>query len=126
MTRISKVSTRTVVVVGVLLALLLAGVVSHYASTEPDGLNRVAQDQGFSSSEREHGTADGPFAGYETSGVGNDRLSKGVAGLVGALVVLGLAGGVTFLVRRRDDGSDGPDGDGVLTGSGPSPRREEQ
>ena len=39
--------------------------------------------------------------GYHTKGVGNDRLSGGLAGVVGVLVVLTLAGGLVLVVRRR-------------------------
>lgn len=93
--------TRTLVGVGVLVALLIAGVASYYASSAPDGLNRVAEDQGFASTERENPTADGPLAGYRAKGVGNDRLSTLVAGVGGSLVVLVLFGGLTLVLRRR-------------------------
>jgi len=94
-------STRALVVTGLLVALLLAGVVSYYASSSPDGLNRVARDKGFSQTQTRHHADGSPFAGYGTRGVGDRRVSKGVAGVVGSLVVLALAGGVTLLVRRR-------------------------
>ncbi|CAN5510054.1 hypothetical protein BH10ACT10_BH10ACT10_28330 [soil metagenome] len=97
----SRVSTRVLVVTGLLVALLLAGVVSFYASASPDGLNRVARDKGFSSTQTKHASDDSPFAGYGTKGVSDGRLSKGVAGVVGCAVVLALAGGLTFAVRRR-------------------------
>ena len=96
-------SNRTFLVVGVLVALLLAGVVSYYASSAPDGLDRVARDQGIARTEREHGAADGPLAGYEARGVEDDRLSTLVAGVTGSLVVLALFGGLTFVLRRRKD-----------------------
>jgi len=98
---VTRVSTRALVVAGLLVALLLAGVVSHYASSDPDGLNRVAQDKGFADTERKHDAADGPFAGYQVKGVGDDRLSGGLAGVAGSLVVLALAGGLVLVVRRR-------------------------
>ncbi|MGI8901781.1 MAG: PDGLE domain-containing protein [Nocardioides sp.] len=94
--------TRTIVLVGVVVALLLAGVISFYASADPDGLNRVAQDKGFSRTESDHAAADGPFAGYATQGIDDGRLSGGVAGAVGTLLVLALAGGLTLVVRHRD------------------------
>ena len=97
----TKVSTRALVVAGLLVALLVAGVASFYASSDPDGLTKVSQDQGFATAEKSHDTAEGPFAGYETKGVGDARLSGGMAGVVGSLVVLALAGGVVLLVRRR-------------------------
>ena len=93
--------TRVVVAVGLLVALLLAGVVSHYASSDPDGLNKVAQDKGFAATQKDHRTGDGPFAGYTTHGVGDGRFSGGRAGVVGCVVVLTLAGGVAYAVRRR-------------------------
>jgi hypothetical protein len=95
------VPTRVVVAAGLLVALLLAGVVSYYASSAPDGLNRVAKDKGFAGAEKDHATSDGPFAGYETKGVGDSRFSGGLAGVVGCVVVLSLAGGVAYAVRRR-------------------------
>ena len=64
----------------VLVALLLAGVVSFYASSSPDGLNRVAQDHGFAQTAKDHEAARGPFAGYATKDVGHARLSGGLAG----------------------------------------------
>ena len=97
----TKVSTRALVVAGIVVALLIAGVGSYYASSDPDGLTKVSQDQGFAGSEKDHGTADGPLAGYEAKGVDNARLSGGLAGVVGSAVVLVLAGGVVLLVRRR-------------------------
>ena len=82
-------------------ALLLAGVVSFYASGSPDGLERVAEDKGFSGTASEHATGEGPMADYRTKGVDDERLAGGVAGVTGALVVLVLAGGLTYAVRRR-------------------------
>lgn len=85
------------------VALVLAGIVSHYASSSPDGLNRVAQDKGFSDTQKTPGTKNSPLAGYSGPGIDNDRLSGGLAGVAGVLVVLLLAGGLTFVVRRRTD-----------------------
>lgn len=95
------------VAAGILVvALVLAGVVSFYASSSPDGLNRVAEDNGFSDTRKTHGADDSPLAGYSTSDVDSSRLSGGLAGVVGVLVVLVLAGGLTFVVRRRPTAAD--------------------
>jgi len=104
----NRVSTKTLVAAGLLVALVLAGFVSYYASRSPDGLNRVAQDKGFASTQKHHAAQDSPMAGYRTRGVDNGRLSGGLAGVAGALVVLALAGGLALVVRRR--GGEGPDG----------------
>ncbi len=109
-----RVGTRTVLIVGALLALLLAGVVSHYASSAPDGLNKVANDQGISAQEKQHRLDDSPFAGYGTKGVDDGRLSGGLAGVAGVGVTFLIVGGLVLAVRRgrRTDGTDnaGPAG----------------
>lgn len=108
--------TRTFVLIGIAVALLLAGGVSFYASSNPDGLEYVAEKTGFLDTADEHATADGPMADYTTRGVDDARLSGGLAGVVGSLVVLVLAGGLAFVVRRR--GHHSPDGES----SGDAPR----
>jgi cobalt/nickel transport system permease protein/cobalt/nickel transport protein len=104
--------TRTLMIAGLVVALLLAGVASFYASSNPDGLEYVAEQAGFLDTAEENPNADGPFADYATDGVDNARLSGGLAGVVGALTVLLLAGGLAFVVRRRarsDDRQDAED-----------------
>jgi hypothetical protein len=93
-------STRVVVTVGLLLTLLLAGVVSGYASGAPDGLERVAEDTGFLNEAEKHPAAEGPLADYELS----DGGGTGVAGVAGVVVVLAVATGGAYALRRR-----GPD-----------------
>lgn len=93
--------SRTFFVTGLLLALLVAGVASYYASSHPDGLEYVAGKTGFLDSAEDSPTADSPLADYQTEGVGNERVSGGLAGVIGVLLVLGLAGGLAWGVRRR-------------------------
>lgn len=97
-------STRAVLLTGLLVALVVAGVVSHYASASPDGLNRVAGDLGFASAEQASGG--GPLAGYEVSGVDHSRLSGGLAGVLGCLVVLGVSS-LLLRLRRSPESSPG-------------------
>ena len=100
-----RVPFRWVAVGIAVVALLLAGVVSYYASANPDGLEYVAGNTGFLDSASEHGAADGPLADYGTKGVDNERLSGGLAGVIGTVVVLVLAGGLALVVRRRSAAS---------------------
>lgn len=94
-------TTRTLVLVGLAVALLLAGIVSGYASTNPDGLQYVAETLGFADQARSSATDTGPLAGYQTRGVADPGLSRGLAGVAGSLVVLALAGGLFFALRHR-------------------------
>lgn len=103
-----RVSTRTVLLVGLLVALVMAGVVSYYASASPDGLNRVAGDLGFSGAQQASSTQDGPLAGYDVGGLGT-RWSGGLAGVIGCAVVLATTYGL-MLLRKRSTSTARPDG----------------
>lgn len=93
--------------VGLLVAVVLAGVVSQYASSDPDGLEKVSQDQGFAASASDSAVDDSPLADYGTSGIESSRLSGGIAGVVGVAVTFLLAGAVSLLIRRRGEPSAG-------------------
>lgn len=93
--------TRTFLLAGLVVALLLGGVASYYASTHPDGLEHVAEQVGLADTDDESATADGPMADYRVDGVDDPRLSGGIAGVIGILVTLALAGGLALAVRRR-------------------------
>ena len=99
--------TRTFVVIGLLATLLVAGVASYYASSHPDGLEYVAEQAGFADTAEDSATTDSPLSDYQVKGVENDAVSGGLAGVVGALVVLLVAGGLVYVVRRN--GSARPD-----------------
>lgn len=100
-----RISTRAVVLGGVVLALLLAAVVSFYASGSPDGLERVAENLGFAGTAGEHAAGDSPLADYGVSGIGDARLSGGLAGVIGVCVVGIVMYGLTRLLRRSDSDS---------------------
>jgi hypothetical protein len=102
------------VLVGIVVALLIAGVGSYYASSSPDGLEWSAEEEGFLDTAEDSAAADSPLADYAVSGVDDGRLSGGLAGVIGVVLTLAVAGGVTLLVRRRsassaDDATDDSD-----------------
>ena len=84
-----------------LVSLLVAGVASNYASSNPDGLEKVAQDIGFGESAKEAVNADSLFADYGVKGVENARLSTGAAGVIGVIATGTIATGFFFLIRRK-------------------------
>ena len=109
-----SVGLRRFVVLGVLIALVLAGVVSAFASASPDGLDsvtragctfnargEVASGNCIAQQARAHGLESSPFAGYKTRGVGG-AASTGVSGVVGVLATLAIAFGLAAALRRRN------------------------
>jgi cobalt/nickel transport protein len=84
-----------------LVSLLVAGVASNFASSNPDGLEKVAQDIGFGESAKEAINADSLLANYGVKGIENTRLSTGAAGVVGVIATGAIASGLFFLIRRK-------------------------
>jgi len=83
-----RVKARTFVIGALLVVVTFAAVVSQFAFDDPDGLERVAIDQGFIGSARDHAFGGSLFADYATRGIGNEQVSLAVAGLAGATVAL--------------------------------------
>ncbi|MEU9607693.1 energy-coupling factor ABC transporter permease [Streptomyces sp. NPDC048057] len=102
---------------GLVVAVGLAGFVSHYASTEPDGLEKVAADEGFDGTAEEHASADSPLADYGIDGITDTRLSGGLAGVIGVGATAAVGTGVfaVVVVRRRRSRT---------AGAGPAPIAE--
>ncbi|WP_084540991.1 PDGLE domain-containing protein [Nocardioides alkalitolerans] len=112
-TRPRRVSRRAFYATALVVTILVAGGLSYFASSHPDGLEHVAGQTGFLGSADDSPTADSPFADYATRGVDDTWLSGALAGVVGVAVVLLLAGGLALAVRRRGrhdaDDADGTD-----------------
>ncbi len=85
--------------VGLAIAALVVVVLAPLASADPDGLERVAEDQGFI------GLAQNVFAGllgdYAIPGVDNTWLSTVLAGLLGVAIVAVVVLVLGRLVARR-------------------------
>jgi cobalt/nickel transport protein len=95
-----RTSNRTLWIAGLVLALLVAGVGSWYASSAPDGLEWSAEQSGFGHTADDSATAGSPLADYQVNGE-ESRLSGGAAGVIGVAAVLGVAGGLTWVLRSR-------------------------
>ena len=81
-------------------ALVLAAVVSFYASSSPDGLEKVAGEIGFLDTAKDHANSDFALADYGVSGVENERFSVGLAGAIG-VVTTGVVSVVLFMALGR-------------------------
>jgi cobalt/nickel transport protein len=92
--------------------LIIAGVVSYFASSSPDGLDsatlrgcQVVETNGteeltgncIAQQAKGHAMADSPLADYAIEGEDGTR---GLAGIVGAVVTVVIAGGAFWLIAR--------------------------
>ena len=92
---------KTFLISGFIASLFRAGVVSFYASSHPDGLEKVAEDIGFIETAKENTNADSVLADYGVKGVDNERLSVGAAGVIGVIATGVVSTGLFMLVRRK-------------------------
>ncbi len=96
--RLSRNRWLALIAAGLSAALLLA-LFSPLASKSPDGLERVAEDQGFARAEKE-----APFhvlADYAFPWVSNEVVANSLAGVAGVLIVAGVASGLALVLARR-------------------------
>jgi hypothetical protein len=100
-----KDNARLFIAAGLLLAGGLALLVSPFASSSPDGLNRVAIDKGFDKSATDHALDGSPVANYAVRGV-DDEVGKGLSGLIGVLLTFGI-GLASFAALRSFRSSQG-------------------
>jgi hypothetical protein len=99
---------RLFVIGGLLVALGLAIFITPFASSSPDGLERVATDKDFLKSAEDHAFSDSPVADYSVKGIENDKLSTSLAGLIGVLITFGvgvLAFAAVRVFRRHGAGN---------------------
>jgi|WetSurMetagenome_2_1015567.scaffolds.fasta_scaffold102958_2 cobalt/nickel transport protein len=92
---------------GLLLAVGIAILLSPFASNSPDGLERVAQDKGFTEKETSHLAFQAPIQNYAIPGVKSGWLSTPMAGGIGTVLTFGLVYGIAqTLAWRRKRNSD--------------------
>lgn len=84
--------------VGLAIAALIVIVLAPLASPDPDGLERVAEDQGFLETARD--ALFSVIPDYAIPGI-EGSLSTVLAGLIGVVIVFGLMVGLGRLLARR-------------------------
>ena len=88
------------VLVGLALSLVIAGGISFYASSQPDGFEKSAGEIGFLDTAEDSPLAGSPLAEYGVAGVENERLSGGLAGVIGVASTAALSFGIFYALRR--------------------------
>jgi cobalt/nickel transport protein len=88
------------IVGGFALSLVLAGGLSYYASSHPDGFEKSAGEIGFLDTAKESPLKDSPLAEYGVAGVDNERISGGLAGVIGVASTAAISFGIFYGLRR--------------------------
>jgi cobalt/nickel transport system permease protein len=104
----TRVAIRTFAIGGFIATLFIAAIVSQFASSDPDGLESVAESEGFLDSGQEQTLADSLFADYATTGVANVSLSLAIAGIAGTVTTLLVVWGIVLAVKGKPLHTGGP------------------
>jgi hypothetical protein len=86
-------------VAGIAITTLVVVVAALLASSDPDGLERVAEDNGFIGQATNF--VSGLFSGYAIPGIDDPRLSTILSGLLGVAIVLGVMYVLGRVLARR-------------------------
>ncbi|MDA8228797.1 MAG: PDGLE domain-containing protein [Desulfitobacterium hafniense] len=84
-----------------ILALIVAAFLSPFASSSPDGLEKVAEDLGFIDKSNESPIIKSPFPDYVFPGIKNEGAATAVAGIAGTLITFGVMVGLAKTVGKK-------------------------
>jgi hypothetical protein len=106
--RLNKTHAAILVIGGLAIALFIT-LFSPFASSSPDGLERVAENKGFIETQKAP-----PYeiiADYAFPWVGNEKAATVLAGMTGVLLVAAVASGLALGLqragKRRPGGANG-------------------
>ncbi len=106
MKHVNKKSLTVFILAGLALSLALAFAISPFASSSPDGLERVAEDKGFLKKAEETTPAwqSAPISDYEFPGLAESHpaWATAVAGLAGTAAIFLLAWGLALVLRKKN------------------------
>lgn len=90
--------------IGAIVIILAVGVgLSQIASSQPDGLEHVAEQQGFAVAAGEHVLQDAPLAGYGENLDGSSGTATAISALIGIAATAGLGFVVFRIARKKPD-----------------------
>ena len=92
---------KKVIIYGLAISILLAGGISFFASSSPDGLEKVAEEKGFLSAGEGKELFKAPLPDYSAEFAGNAFFSNAIAGIAGTLLVFGVMLAAGRLLKKR-------------------------
>jgi cobalt/nickel transport protein len=108
---------------GLALTLALVLFVSPWASSSPDGLEKVAEEKGFieKSEETDPAWEGSPAPDYAVPGVDDSHpaLATALAGLAGTVAIFLIAWGLALILKKKGSGTGVDTSENLMTEEGP-------
>jgi len=92
---------KKIIFLGILISVFFAFFISPFASTSPDGLEKVAKDKGFVKLAEGKGVLKCLMPDYTVPGIKNEKLSTSVAGFAGTILTFGFAFALGYILKRK-------------------------
>jgi cobalt/nickel transport protein len=87
--------------IGLGVSLLVALFLSPFASSSPDGLEKVAETKGFLEKAEEWTFWEhAPFSDYAIPWIKNEKVSTALSGLIGTLAIFLIAMGIGKIIKK--------------------------
>ena len=104
-TSLSKRAVGGFVGAGIAVAIALVVFVAPIAASDPDGLERVAEDTGFAAVAEDNAYS-GPLADYGVAGLDNEAVGTVIAGILGTGLTFAAGMILVGLARRRSHSTE--------------------
>lgn len=88
------------IIFGLIVALICAGLISLFASSFPDGLEKVAEDLGFLEKGEGEPILKSPIPDYVLPGIKSEKLATSMAGIIGTLLVFVVSYGTAKIIQQ--------------------------
>ncbi len=92
---------KKLVITGLFIAIAIAVFLSPFASSHPDGLEKVAEDKNFLQAAEEKEIIKAPVPDYSMPGIKNKTIAGSVAGLIGTIIVFCIAYGIGIFLKKK-------------------------
>ena len=89
------------IMIGFIIALFLAIFISPFASSFPDGLERVAEDKNFIEMGEAEPPLNAPVPDYVWPKIANETIATSVAGAAGTIVIFLATIGIGYALKKR-------------------------
>lgn len=88
-----------IIIIGLVAALILGIFLSPFASSSPDGLEKVGETKGFI--EKAHSFLTGLIPDYLFPGIKNEKVATAISGGLGVIIVFVLTYGLALTIRKK-------------------------